>query len=82
METAFLKGSVDETEILLKESVEREMTLEDKVKAQESQLEKLEAEVTSIEEKQQHRLAALIKEKEDNERDFEQRTTTYSLQQL
>lgn len=48
LETAFLKGTVEETELLLKESVDREMTLEDKLKDQSMQLEKLETELISL----------------------------------
>jgi septal ring factor EnvC (AmiA/AmiB activator) len=65
LEAAFLKGTIDETELLLKESVDREMTLEDKLKDQTSQLEKLEAELHSLEERQRKRYADVMKEKED-----------------
>lgn len=65
MEAAFLKGTIDETELLLKESVDREMTLEDKLKDQTSQLEKLETELHSLEERQRKRYADVMKEKED-----------------
>jgi septal ring factor EnvC (AmiA/AmiB activator) len=65
LEAAFLKGTIDETELLLKESVDREMTLEDKLKDQTSQLEKLETELHSLEERQRKRYADVMKEKED-----------------
>lgn len=82
LEAAYLRGAADETELLLKDSVDRELTLEEKVAQHLATIGDQAALLRHVEEKEQQKHSALTKAKEEGDRAYEQKIGALSLEVL